>query len=87
MAFTEHTIPGGKCTVCDAPLPTGEDMSTGTDGYDRRLHAQRDALLVKQGELQVKLERLLARRDNLVLERDDLLAERDRLLERLRKMG
>jgi len=26
QAFTEHTIPGGKCLVCDAPIPTGEDI-------------------------------------------------------------
>ena len=26
-AFTEHTIPGGKCTVCAASLPTGEDIA------------------------------------------------------------
>lgn len=27
QAFTEHTIPGGKCTVCDAPMPTGENIA------------------------------------------------------------
>lgn len=26
-AFTEHTIPGGKCTVCSADLPTREDIA------------------------------------------------------------
>lgn len=27
-AFTEHTIPGGKCTVCDAGIPTGKDIAS-----------------------------------------------------------
>lgn len=26
QAFTEHTIPGGKCTVCDAALPTAAEI-------------------------------------------------------------
>ena len=61
-------------------------MSSGTDGYDRRLHAERDALLVRRDDLQAQLERAVDRRDELRQERDELLLERDRLLELLRRM-